>query len=677
MNTRFTRDSRRKPLVSRSIVPLSGLALFALTGWASADVKAHSSNITLLSAPPSGALPTSDVTAFLFKERSRRVLAIPIEVDSVSMESYAPVGSGSSPAAVLPAGTVVSSYLIHADTSTLSSLDLSVGVLFDEPIVALIWDRTRLAASDAQLGAPSVVYPTESYRGLEDILEPDSVEQWMRRASARMQVGAQMDQLRILTAPSLAFSLDRSSDCEFRDPNADGDETIDCGDIVLESLGTTPGVFLDDEEHLPVHGPSAPGAGPPTWICSGSSVFTRTLDIDAIDDIGLNIKPLIDQQQTIFRDQVPLDQRGGIYDTSYFLISYDDDGDEGWTACTPSERTPVESSSPVGATYGTTGGRDELWRLELAGSTVVTLAPERDELDVHRGLAPNPDAGDLDDDDVDALDWLRDGEFVYFSVDSEGEGHSMFPSLDMEAGEIWRARPGMLPERVLTPAQLGLPDGTDIDAFEFAWVPHFSGSMALGLVFSVDGDDLITLEDESGTFDPKALYASLLDGTNAPILTLGDDVDAIALYTIECEDPIGTRYCTPAVPNSTGAPGVIGAIGSTEVDLNCVRLIASDLPPFSAGFFIVSRTRGFIVGPGGSAGNLCVAGAIGRYASAIFVTGASGTATVPIDLGLTPTPTGPVPIAPGETWNFQCWHRDSVGGSTTSNFTDALEITFE
>ena len=36
-----------------------------------------------------------------------------------------------------------------------------------------------------------------------------------------------------------------------------------------------------------------------------------------------------------------------------------------------------------------------------------------------------------------------------------------------------------------------------------------------------------------------------------------------------------------------------------------------------------------------------------------------------------------ISIAAGETWNFQTWHRDSVGGIATSNFTNGLAVTFQ
>ena len=38
---------------------------------------------------------------------------------------------------------------------------------------------------------------------------------------------------------------------------------------------------------------------------------------------------------------------------------------------------------------------------------------------------------------------------------------------------------------------------------------------------------------------------------------------------------------------------------------------------------------------------------------------------------------GAVAVVAGETWNFQGWHRDAVGGSATSNFTQGVSVTFQ
>jgi hypothetical protein len=139
----------------------------------------------------------------------------------------------------------------------------------------------------------------------------------------------------------------------------------------------------------------------------------------------------------------------------------------------------------------------------------------------------------------------------------------------------------------------------------------------------------------------------------------------------------GTNYCT-ANANSTGVAASMSASGSNSASANDLVLEANDLPINSFGFFLTSQTQGSVANPGGSQGNLCLGGAIGRYVGPgqIQNSGAGGQITLAIDNTQIPQPTGFVAVAAGETWNFQAWHRDAVGGSATSNFTDGYEITF-
>ncbi|MDG1491146.1 MAG: hypothetical protein P8R43_04590 [Planctomycetota bacterium] len=140
---------------------------------------------------------------------------------------------------------------------------------------------------------------------------------------------------------------------------------------------------------------------------------------------------------------------------------------------------------------------------------------------------------------------------------------------------------------------------------------------------------------------------------------------------------IGVNYCT-ANPNSTGATGSISATGSDQVGLNDLTLTAGDLPTNSFGFFLASQTQSQVANPGGRAGSLCLGGAIGRYVGPgqVLNAGSTGAFSLALDLANTPQPTGTVAVQPGDTWNFTTWHRDAVAGTTTSNFTDGLEITF-
>ena len=110
-----------------------------------------------------------------------------------------------------------------------------------------------------------------------------------------------------------------------------------------------------------------------------------------------------------------------------------------------------------------------------------------------------------------------------------------------------------------------------------------------------------------------------------------------------------------------------------------MTLLATDLPPSAFGFFLVSPRQDQLNNIGGSFGNLCISGSIGRYVGPgqIRGSGPSGRISLQIDLTQTPSPIGPIAIAPGETWNFQLWHRDTMGGQIGSNFTRGSSITFQ
>jgi len=140
---------------------------------------------------------------------------------------------------------------------------------------------------------------------------------------------------------------------------------------------------------------------------------------------------------------------------------------------------------------------------------------------------------------------------------------------------------------------------------------------------------------------------------------------------------VGSPYCATNA-NSTGSSGVLSASGSPLVSANDLTLEASSLPNNSFGFFLASLDQGFVQNPGGSAGNLCLGGSIGRYVGPgqIQNSGTAGAFALEIDLGAIPTPTGSVSVMPGDTWNFQAWHRDSVGGNAVSNFTSAVSVLF-
>ena len=137
------------------------------------------------------------------------------------------------------------------------------------------------------------------------------------------------------------------------------------------------------------------------------------------------------------------------------------------------------------------------------------------------------------------------------------------------------------------------------------------------------------------------------------------------------------QYCTSA-PNSTGDYGFLAMYGSNQLTTNNL-LVATALPLNSVGFFIVGNGFGFLTNPGGSVGNLCIAGGsvLGRYSSLAASSGPQGTLSLVIDPLALAAPTGTVAATAGSFWQFQCWHRDSQGGMPVSNFTNAVSIRFQ
>ncbi|MEM9378357.1 MAG: hypothetical protein AAGB93_00310 [Planctomycetota bacterium] len=201
-------------------------------------------------------------------------------------------------------------------------------------------------------------------------------------------------------------------------------------------------------------------------------------------------------------------------------------------------------------------------------------------------------------------------------------------------------------------------------------VPHgfaLEGMVGIGQVHDPAGGDSDIL---FGTIYGVAVYDEALPATE------------IAAHSDAFFEPgnLGTNYCTDvAVANSSGQIGVMSAMGSRVVADADFTLVAEQLPTTAFGFFLVSETPNLIANPGGSQGNLCLGGAIGRFVGPgqISNSGPTGTITLALDLGQIPQPNGFVAIQPADVWYFQAWHRDFVGGAATSNFTDGLEVTFE
>ena len=158
--------------------------------------------------------------------------------------------------------------------------------------------------------------------------------------------------------------------------------------------------------------------------------------------------------------------------------------------------------------------------------------------------------------------------------------------------------------------------------------------------------------------------------------------------------PLGSPFCNPAANNSSGAPTLL--TGSTSSFAGSgLHLEGTNGPAGEFGYFLVGSafsepgtqiSQGFFclaIGGGNVVGRYNVTGSSGWQSAGQFdstgvltnLAGTSSTGTgfdVPSTLPISGAPT----IAPGSTWHFQLWHRDMVGGSSVSNFSNGLSVTF-
>ena len=158
-----------------------------------------------------------------------------------------------------------------------------------------------------------------------------------------------------------------------------------------------------------------------------------------------------------------------------------------------------------------------------------------------------------------------------------------------------------------------------------------------------------------------ALFFSLLLTPTAAAQSLTFDIDR-PVRTIAAEGGF--------VLSGAGAPATVGALGSDAIADRVLELRGASLPPGQAVLPITSMMESFVPMAGGSAGNLCLGGASGRFPIG-FVDGAGGF-ELGVDITALPAGQGTVSAMAGQNWFFQLWFRDG----SSSNFSEAAKVTF-
>ncbi len=211
--------------------------------------------------------------------------------------------------------------------------------------------------------------------------------------------------------------------------------------------------------------------------------------------------------------------------------------------------------------------------------------------------------------------------------------------------------------------------------YVYAWAPDNANAITVVEGVGVGGP-WTGMQVSGGTYMSMGMVAVT---QNVPLtIKLRGAIGSLnGIQLVQFGTPVGTNFCQPNT-NSTGLAATMTSFGSATTANNELFLGTTGMPNNSFGFYITSTTADFVALAGGSAGNLCLGGAIGRgVGGQIYNSGSNGSFSTIVNLFAMPTPTGSVPVMPGDTWLFQTWHRDAVGGSTTSNFSDGHSITFQ
>ena len=388
------------------------------------------------------------------------------------------------------------------------------------------------------------------------------------------------------------FSLDIGSDCERSDPNADGDEVFDPGDAyILGGTALSPlgqngvkddlAVFGWDPKPIPTDVTTAAPCG------TGPLYVDSHFDLDAMDNISVSLQNFAYGPGNA---SIPPFNDNLIHLAENFMISFDDDEGANYTSNVWGYGSvPVNSFSPYRMdTFGLSYTKNEIIAVDFDAYNVpsagFTLDSLYDEEQVHISLTPNPDSLSIDDDDVDALDFIANDSIqsiYYFSPDHEATSFNPFTSDTLRGGCIYTATNTAIFEIVNCATHLGLDPNTDIDAFEFGWVwDSVANRLGLALLFSVDDDDWQTpIRDESGGLNPNTIYYSFMNGTSHEFsaYNLADDIDAITL----CPHSMN-GWASIACPNPILIASTVTDASSTGTnDGAIVTTVAGGTPPYT------------------------------------------------------------------------------------------------
>jgi uncharacterized repeat protein (TIGR01451 family) len=188
-------SKRAVALVAAVVLVASGVAV------AGALITSSTGQLVKLTAPPADVRLDklqNATAAVAFDERQGATLSAPVKVDYVNPGTYSVFSAGNTQ---IPAGTVVDSHLIHSDPPSKNYTARRTGsVTFSDQILGVIVTTSRLASSDAAVGAPGTLYSGSLFlRGLESIEDKFTISADRLTLSFDIRTTAVMDEIRVLT----------------------------------------------------------------------------------------------------------------------------------------------------------------------------------------------------------------------------------------------------------------------------------------------------------------------------------------------------------------------------------------------------------------------------------------------------------------------------------------------
>lgn len=190
------------------------IGAFLLAGNAHAVIISTTGNLNLISAPTSverGNLQ-SDTDIFGFSEVQNYTLTSDLYVNGMGAGTY--MGTGTAASDVIGAGTMVNSYLFHADSITTLLSRFTATATFEEEIIGIIFERADLNSTDSILGNVGTTYsglnPNSDYREFEagaacgvNVVDCATISGDLRTLSLDLGTTSYIDQIRVITRASV------------------------------------------------------------------------------------------------------------------------------------------------------------------------------------------------------------------------------------------------------------------------------------------------------------------------------------------------------------------------------------------------------------------------------------------------------------------------------------------